>query len=227
MAKSKEKIEAINLRRLGYSIKEIARILRVSQSSASIWCSSVKLSYSQIENLNRKMLVGSYKGRIKGAEVQHQKKQFKLENYHKEGISAIKEISNRDLLMLALGLHLGEGNKSGNGFQFTNSNSDIIQLMMYCLTNIFSVNKEQMYFSLIINKIYSTNLKKIKNRWCKILKISSSQFRKTTVIKSKNKKIYDNDKIYLGTLILRIKKSSDLQYKIIGLSQALIEKLNS
>ena len=51
MAKSKEKLQALRLRRKGESIKKIAKLVKVSVSTASLWCHDVELTDSQIENL--------------------------------------------------------------------------------------------------------------------------------------------------------------------------------
>ena len=49
-----------------------------------------------------------------------------------------------------------------------------------------------------------------------------SQFRKTVFIKAKNKKHYNNFKTHYGTLTVKIKKSSDIYYKTMGLIKGLV-----
>jgi len=64
MAKFKEKNKAIQLRKSGKSIGEIANQLNVSKSVVSLWCRDIALTKKQIDALHKKMMVGSYKGRM-------------------------------------------------------------------------------------------------------------------------------------------------------------------
>ena len=61
MAKSKERLAAVILRRKGASIKEIAKILNVSRGSVSVWCKEVKLTEKQIEKLREKQIAAGHK----------------------------------------------------------------------------------------------------------------------------------------------------------------------
>jgi len=74
MAKSKEQSLARSLRKNGLSIKEISDKLKVSKSSASLWCSEIKLTEEQIQKLHDKMVRGSYKGRMIVARLQKERK---------------------------------------------------------------------------------------------------------------------------------------------------------
>ena len=121
MAKFKEKIKARDLRKKGRSIKNIAKILSISKSTASIWCNNIELSKSQIRVLHERMVAGGYEGRIKGARMQKERKEMKIEYYENQGLLEMKRLTNNDLHLICLGLYLGEGSKSGNKFQFSNN----------------------------------------------------------------------------------------------------------
>ncbi|MCX6703008.1 MAG: helix-turn-helix domain containing protein [Candidatus Wolfebacteria bacterium] len=222
MAKSQKHILAIELRKEGNSIKDISRLLKISKSSASIWCRDVLLTSQQVDNLHSKMVAGGYKGRLKGAQMQKAKRKLKIKNYQKLGIKTIKPVGSRDLLMLGLGLYLGEGNKGGNQFQFTNSNSDIVRLIILWLKDVFDIKKRDLILNMIINQQHKGREVKIKNHWTKVTGADISQFNKTIFIKSKSKKAYSNLENYFGTITIRVKKSSDLQYKILGLCYGVL-----
>lgn len=49
MAKSKEKNKALILRQNGESIKDIAKRLKISKSTVSLWCRDIKLTSEQIK----------------------------------------------------------------------------------------------------------------------------------------------------------------------------------
>ena len=225
MAKSLDKIEARRFRRKGRSIKDIAKLLGVSKSTVSLWCSDIELTQKQIEALHRKMVKASYKGRLKGARVQKQRRLQKISHYQKEGGKDIGIINDRDLLLFGLGLYLGEGNKHGNNFQFVNSSPDVIRIMIRWL-RLFGIGSKDFYCNIIINEVHHKRISDVQKRWMDITGFSHQQFKKTVLIKSVSKKVYENHNNHLGTFILRVYKSSDLLYKVLGLMDGAIRKAN-
>lgn len=220
MAKSIERIEARRLRRGGRSIKDISKSLGVSKSTVSLWCCGIELSKKQIDVLRQKMIKAGYEGRLKGAKIQKQKRLRKINFYQEQGLEEMGKMSKRDLLLFGLGLYLGEGNKNGNNFQFVNSNPDVIRMIIKWL-RLFDINKGDFYCNIIINHIHAGRVDDVQRRWVDITGFSPGQFKKTILIKSVNKKIYENQNSHLGTLVLRVYKSSDLLYKILGLIHGL------
>ncbi|MBI3589525.1 MAG: hypothetical protein HY093_03915 [Candidatus Liptonbacteria bacterium] len=226
MAKSTQKIKARKLRSDGKSIKEISKVLGVSKSSVSIWCRNIELSALQVDNLHKKMIAGGYKGRLAGAKFQKEKRLARIDYFEGLGTEELKNITPKELLLAGIGLYLGEGNKKGNGFQFTNSNPDIIKLVMKWSENLLGVDRKDFYCNILINISHKHRENSVKKTWSNILKIPKDQFRKTVFIKSAHKKTFENPDLYLGTLILRVKKSSDLQYRILGLMKGLLYSVN-
>ncbi|MDD5552068.1 MAG: helix-turn-helix domain-containing protein [Candidatus Pacebacteria bacterium] len=222
MSKSKERIKAIDLRKKGKSIKEIAKDLKVSKSSVSIWCRNVKLTEKQINELHQKMIVGGYKGRIKGAKIQQQRKLTKIEEFKKEGIKEIGKLSKRDLLIAGLSLYLGEGLKKSNVVKISNSNPDIIKFAIDFFKKVWGIKNNRFTLYIGINKIHQNRTNEVEEYWSRITGIPLSQFTKTTLIKSKNKKIYKNFKEHYGTLTIKVRRSADLYYKIQGLIDAIL-----
>lgn len=227
MSKSLERIKARALRRQGKSIKEIASGVGVAKGTASIWCSDIALSSQQLKELHQKAIQGGYVGRMKGARMQKERKLQQMRNFGRQGLRDIGTTNMRDLLMIGLGLYLGEGNKRGNTLQIANSNPAILRVAIRWLTKIFHVNIHNFYCNIIINQTHAHRARNIQRRWSRELGIPATQFRKTILIYAKRKKIYENDKTYLGTLILRVHKSSSLQYRVLGLMTALLYKLKA
>lgn len=225
MAKSKEKMAARILRRNGKSIKEIARQVSVSKSTVSVWCNDITLSTKQIERLQQNIARGSYMGRMKGAKIQHERKQKKMRDFRISGLKDVGTISDRDLLMVGIGLYLGEGNKGGNTAQIVNSNTQIILCAIKWLA-LFGIKPNDLHCHVLINEVHKSRIETIQKQWSNITHIPLSQFNKAIFIQSQHKKVYENNDNYLGTLVLRVYKSSDLQYKILGLLEGLLYKLN-
>ncbi|MDZ4226204.1 MAG: helix-turn-helix domain-containing protein, partial [Patescibacteria group bacterium] len=74
MAKTREKLKALTMRREGISIKTIARMLKVSTGSVSLWCQSIELTHAQKEKLRLAQIKAGHKGRMLGAEHNRQKR---------------------------------------------------------------------------------------------------------------------------------------------------------
>ncbi len=221
MAKSKEQIKARHLRQEGKSIKEIAKILKVSRSSASIWCRDIRLTKQQIERLHESMVAGSYLGRLKGAQTQKKRKEEKISLYKKDALRRIGELSEKEFFVAGLCLYWGEGSRKFPPVKFFNSDQLIIEFMMRWFRDIMKISQDRFLMYLTINKIHKRRLPEVISHWSQITKIPTEQFRKPILIKAKNKKIYKNFNQHYGTLCIRIGKSTDLYYRILGLIEAL------
>lgn len=224
MSKFKEKIKARELRKQGQSIKEIAKKLNVSKSSASIWCRDIELTKIQIARLDERKLKGGYKGRLKGAKIQREKYLKKVKKLEKEGFNQIRKLSKKDILIAGIALYWGEGNRKWHISGFGNSDSRMIVFMIFWFKKILGIDEKRLSLHVGINQIHENRIKKVEKYWSEITGIPKNQFTKTIFQKVKNKKIYKNHNSYYGTLHIRIRKSSDLQHKIHGLINALAER---
>lgn len=227
MAKFELKPKAQELRTAGYSIKDIAFKLGISKSTASIWCADIVLSPAQLRKLHQKRIAGGAKGRLIGMQFHKKQKEEKINFFKGQGLKATRFVNNQDIFMVGLGLYMGEGNKSGNKFQFTNSNPMLVKIMLLWLKRSFRVSKDRIYCRVLINGSHVDRTKEVEQRWSKLLGIPEKQFRKTVLIKSKSKKVYENRKTHLGTLVLRVQRSSELQYQVLGLLNGLLYNINA
>jgi len=224
MARFKEKIKAQKLRKQGKSIKEIAKKLKISKSTVSIWCRDIQLTPEQIARLDERQIKGSYKGRIKGARIQRERYLKKVETIKKQASKEIKKISKRDLFIAGIGLYWGEGSKTGCLVRFYNSDPRIIYFMMTWFRKIFNIPTERFGMFININKVHKNRLDDVKEFWSKLTRVPLQQFRKPTLIKTKSKKVYANFNEHFGTLSIRISKSSELFYRIQGHIETLYSK---
>ncbi len=221
MAKTEEKNRAICLREKGESIKDIAQQLNISRSTTSLWCRDVILKAEQIEKLHQKMIKGGYKGRIKGARIQYERRIEKIKKQEERGVRKIGTLSKRDLLIAGLALYWGEGSKKNRSVSLSNSDPEIIKFFVKFLKKEFNIKRDQLTAYIGVNKVHKKRLKEIENYWVKITGISKGQFTKTTLIEAKNKKRYKNFLDHYGTVTVKVKKSADLYYCIMGLIKAL------
>ena len=216
MAKFKQKLLAKKLRGKGKSIKEIAKKLKVSKSSASIWCRDIKLNKKQQEYLEKKQLIGSYRGRLKGAETQKRKRLEEIESQRKEGIEEVSNLSEGEFFTAGIALYWGEGFKAGGIAGFTNSDPKVILFMVEWFKKYCKVSDSDFICRVGINASHGERVKEVENYWSNLTKIPLSQFTKTGLYKSALKKVYENHNEHFGTLRIKVRKGSKLQRKILG-----------
>jgi transcriptional regulator with XRE-family HTH domain len=222
MAKSKEKILARKLRKNGLSMKEISQRLKVSKGSISLWCSDIELTKKQIQILHDKMVRGSYIGRMIGTQIQKDKKRRSIEECLLQGKRDIPILKKRELFIAGLGLYWGEGSKK-SAVRFYNSDPNAVKFMMEWFRKILEIEEDRFYMYININQIHKRRLKKVIRYWAEVTGISVAKFRKPSLIKAKNKKTYDNLSEHYGTLCIRIARSGNLLYKILGWIRAMKE----
>jgi len=215
MAKSHERNRAQALRSKGQSIGEIAHELKVSKGSVSLWCRDIQLSPRQIEALDRKMLYGSYRGRIIAAQLKKQEKAVRVLRMQNEGRGLLSAITSRDFFVFGLGLYWGEGTKNGR-VKFTNSNPILIKLFIRWVQEIWKIPTTELTFLILINLKHKHRLPEVLKYWSGILHVAESQFIKPTLVKSKVRKDYTDFPKYYGTIQVHVKKSTNLLYKIHG-----------
>lgn len=223
MAKSKEKNQALEFRRRGDSIREIAKRLKVAKSTVSLWCSDIELTPQQTQRLHDQMVRLSYKGRMKGARMQYEKRLARIDYANKKGLKQINKLSDRDWLVIGLSLYWGEGSKKNRRVSISNSDPRIIKFMMNWFKEVWGIKSDRFTLYVSINKIHRDRIKDIEKYWSKITNIPITQFNKTVLIKAKSKKNYKNFPVYYGTLTINVKKSAEIYYRIMGLINAMSE----
>ena len=221
MAKFEKRKQAEILRRKGFSLKEISSKLRISKSTTSIWCREIKLTNQQRLNLEERMIKSGHEGRIKGSMVNHERKVRVVEKFNVKGEKFIKNISVREKILVITSLYWSEGSKNDSRFSLSNSDPCMIKLVADILVKEMKIGKERLAPRLSINFIHKPRLKEVLNFWSNLLGLPVSQFGNPVLIKAVPKKIYPNHDSYYGTIALKVKKSSELKYEIMGYINAL------
>ncbi|MBU2028726.1 hypothetical protein KJ761_02430 [Patescibacteria group bacterium] len=221
MAKPQKQIEARKLRMGGFSVGNIAQKLKVSKGSVSLWCSDIELTEKQKMKLHNEMVRGSYEGRMIGVQMQKDKKIKKIEECSLRAKKDIVKLKKKELMIAGLSLYWGEGAKNCSNVRFYNSNPLVISFIMKWFRESLKIKEDRFLMYINVNEIHAKRLKDIKEYWSKITRIPIGQFRKPTLIKTKNKKVYENFPGHYGTLSVRIAKSKYLLYQILAWIEAL------
>ncbi|MCB9812157.1 helix-turn-helix domain-containing protein [Candidatus Nomurabacteria bacterium] len=220
MSKPAQKKRAIELRRRGQSIKDIAAVLGVSKSSVSAWCQGISLTDKQKEKLQQKQIDAGNVGRQIGANKNREKRLAAIRDYQEKGVVEIGKLSERDLRLLGIGLYWGEGVKSRSGMAaLVNSDPQLIKLGKLWFERCLHVSEEQFTPYVYVSETHAKRERDIILFWSKELNIPSGRF-KFIMLKGRPKKRYENHDSYYGVLSLRVCKSTDLKYKIQGLIEA-------
>ncbi len=221
MAKTQLAEKARMLRTKGASLNEIIKKLNIPKSTASNWCQDIALSKEQKRRLAKKQHMGG----IITAEKRTKDRLALTKQIMEESAAQVDILSQRDLLMLGSALYWAEGYKDKNQeFGFTNSDPAMIKLMIKWLQEVCDIKQEIIHTRICINHIHSRRIKEIQNFWITITGLSHHQFSNPTFIKVTNKKVYNNTSNYFGTLRIKVRKSTNLQRKILGWIQGIKEQ---
>jgi len=204
------KNRAIALRKEGFSYSEIQKKLgEIPKSTLSNWMGAIPLSAAQRERLREKSLVKGQAGRLRGAHtnqmIAHRRVQEIYRNAEKEFI----KLSQNRLFLIGVALYWAEGNQKTKRFQFTNSNPDMIKIMMRWLKDICNVKSTDIKYRLFIHDIYSNE--GCEKFWSDIVGEPLSRFLKT-IYKSNSHKTKKNPN-YKGCLKVDV-RGSELYWKV-------------
>ncbi len=220
MAKTDEKIKALKLRKQGKSIKDISDILGVSKGSVSLWCRDVILTKTQKQKLKQKQIASGSVGRQLGANKNRMKRLDAISKHQESARKIISQISDRDLLLLGIGLYWGEGVKSRSGMTaLVNSDPEVIKIGKRWFEKCLGVLPSDFRPYIYISEAYASRQNEIVKFWTNEISLKRNQF-KVIILKNRPKKVYSNHNSYHGVISLRIAKSTDLKYKIQGLIDA-------
>jgi len=225
MAKSKEKNKALKLRQRGESINDIAKKLKVSKSTVSLWCRNISLNPKQIKRLVEKQKIGSYSGRLKFLEKIRDKRIKEVAKLKKEGLKEVGKVNKRDIFIAGIAMYVSEGatSPSKEEVSFYNSDPKIILFILKWFKKICKISDDRFAIQIRINEIHKKRIKKVENYWSELTGIPLSQFTKTILIKVKNKKIYPNHNTYYGTVRVMVHRGVQLRRKINGWIEGLLK----
>jgi hypothetical protein len=205
------------MRENGSSLGDIVRILGVKKSTISFWCKDIILSEAAIEKIKIKGKENSVRGLLRYSETQRKERIQRSILQRKEGVSILGSLSERDILMIGLGLYWGEGYKYENGeLGFTNSNPEMIRFYFKWL-GLWHIRKNSLIFRLTLNEFFRNEENNIKSFWINFLEIKKEQFSQTTFIQTNLKKAsLKNIEKYKGILRVKVRRGTALRNNILG-----------
>jgi len=205
------------MRQDGVSLGDIVKKFGLNKSTVSFWCKDIILSESVIQKIKTHGKEKSVKGLLRYSEFKRKERIDRNILQKEEGVIFLGTLSDRDILMIGLGLYWGEGYKYENGeFGFTNSNPHMIRFYFKWL-KLWNIKKDSLIFRITLNEFFRKEEKNIKLFWINFLDIKEEQFSKTTYIQTNLKKasLKDIEK-YKGILRVKVRKGTHTRNKVLG-----------
>lgn len=169
------KERAVELRKKGYSIKEVANELHIAKSTSSLWLRHIELNENAKQRLKQRRIYGQYKAR----QTQKLKRQLKIKKCRDIATNELEsnKLSNTSLKLLCSFLFWAEGGKETYRVKFVNSDPCMIEVFLKLLRIAFPVDEKKFRACVHIHEYH--NETQIKRFWSLKTKIPLSQFNKS------------------------------------------------
>jgi len=173
----REKEEAIRLRKQGLSYQDILRKVLVSKSTLSLWLQDLPLTSSEKHLLKNRTTDNISKGRIRAAASLHQLRERRDLIVFNEAKEEFAKYKADPFFQLGIGLYWAEGSKRSSSFGFTNSDSDMVNVMISWIEQYLGVERSRIYLRLYTHKPFADEQQE--EYWSKQTGILPLNFKKT------------------------------------------------
>lgn len=226
-SKETKKEQAIALRRKGETYSEILKVVPVAKSTLSLWFRGVGLSKPQKQLITQKRI----DAQKRGAAARKNQRISKTKDIVEKAKADIGKVSRRDLQLVGTALYWAEGSKAktkrpSQGLDFGNSDPKMIRLYLRWLLDIVQVSKDRINLSLYIHETAKCRVLEVKKRWSLVTGFSEDAISYTYFKKHNPKTNRKNtNENYLGLLRIKVKRSTDLNRKIMGWVDGIVEDI--
>jgi hypothetical protein len=209
----------------GRSYNEISRLLKISKSTLSGWFTDLELPSEATKRLKDRVDSASLKGLLARNKNQTLLAETRSKEIHSGGKSLIRNISQRDLLIIGTALYWAEGykrpvvirgkTKTYHRVSLTNSDPNLVYMFLRFLKEVCKVPSEKI--TIWIRYFEHQDPAYLLDFWQKRCNIPFGNFRQTlqTVsISSQRKKTFNS--LPFGVAQISV-NNTDLYHKIMGL----------
>ena len=220
MPRLKEKFfKAQELRRKGFSLKEISENLKIAKSTASLWSRDIPLSKKAANRLSAKVT----RGQLISARQRIARTDAIRRMYFDKGLEMVRTVAQKkrdkeiSKIFCAL-LYWCEGGKHDDRcIQFTNSDPKLIKTFVNLFRESFSIDESKFRILLHLHKYHSVQAQ-IKF-WQTIIGVSASQFSKPYLKPNNGKRIRLD---YPGCVNIRY-YDANISRELLGVGRAFLE----
>lgn len=212
---SELKLKSITLREEGLSYLHIAKKLKVSKSCIRNWTKYVKLPL-ELQNSLLTNHINEASNRLRSIQKNRSNTSKKTRSeLDQQGKDDVENISD-PLFFLGLGLYWGEGFKNKTQeIGIVNTDPRILHTSIAWFAKYYNISRSEYTARLSLNEDYRDKENSIIDFWIDELGLTKDQFTKTSFIKAKHKRTYQDAK-YKGTLRIKIPKPIRVHNRIIS-----------
>src|SRR3989338_11284613 len=214
-----DKYKAIELRRKGFTYKDIMKEIRVSKSLLSGWFRFLKLSQEEEDQLNYRAQANRDNGNSRAAISNRKKRIIREETAFKEAGEIFENFKNDPQFILGIGLYWAEGSKRTSAFQFINSDLEIIRFMISWIRKYLLISEDRISLRIFTHEDF--RLEKYEDFWKNELGLISEQLKKTCYKPNTRHGIFKKNPYYKGCARIEISKGISELRKMTGLIKIL------
>lgn len=234
--KLQAKLQAIELRKQGFSYNEILRRIPVSKSSLSVWLRNTPLSKDQMLYLLKRRINSWKAGGVARRNIRIQEEKDEYQKAQK----MVGKLSEREVFLIAVSLYWAEGAKQRNVIsqRVAISNSDPgILLVFYRWMLQMGSDASEIIATLYLHEAYKDQEQEMIAYWKSYFPDQKLQWYKTVYKRQHKKKPfmrYNNARTafgeslhsstYYGQLRLEVRKSTRLNRFLAGCSRAITQR---
>jgi hypothetical protein len=176
-AKVQEVQKAKELRKKGYTYRDILEEVKVAKSTLSLHLKDMPLTENERKYLKSRRNSNISRGRIKAAASNHQRRVERDRVLFEQSKREFLEKSKNPFFHVGIALYWAEGAKRNEIFSFSNSDPDMISIMILWIEKFFYVPRANVRARLFTHKPFAhENNEKF---WSETCSIPFQNFRKT------------------------------------------------
>lgn len=176
-SKVQQKNKAIEMRKRGASYSDILKEVPVAKSSLSLWLKNIPLTEDEKAVLKKRKDANISRGRIKAAAANRKNRLDRQEQAFSEARKVFECYKTSPTFLTGIALYWAEGSKRSYGFQFINSDEDMINFMISWSEKYLNVPKDDIMCRLYTHAFCAHEGHE--EYWSRVTGIPISNFKKT------------------------------------------------
>jgi hypothetical protein len=203
---------AMELRRKGYSLKELSEQFHIAKATASLWSTNIPLN----KKAKKRILAVKRRGQLAGAQSRRARTKAIEKIYFDEAFLEIQSAPDYNKIICAM-IYWCEGRKKADGMAFTNSDPKLVKTFLKLLRGSFVLDEKRFHPCI---HLHSYHLPKTQlDFWSKVTDINKQQFIKPYRKANSGKRIREG---YQGCIDVRY-SSSDLARRLLATAKAFLQ----
>lgn len=219
--------KAILLRKKGLSYSEIKLRVPVSRSTISLWLRDIVLTKNQKKRLYEKGVVS----RALGSKALKEDRIKRTKEVVDKACLEVAKLIKKDLWLIGAILYWAEGHKQkehnpSQRLVFSNSDQRMLRIYLRWLDECLDIAVERLTFDIYIHETYKKTNTELVDYWSDVTRIPKEKFKHIYIKKNKVRSYRKNrGKKYNGVLRISVRKSVDLNRKVIGWTKGICRQL--